>query len=104
MFATVIAATAALKTDLSSVAGTATSTAAAGVQLVGIEGRAGTSLETTAGILDENIKNVGNSAVVTAAAGVQKVGISGNAAATLDATIAAATAPTNALAILAVNN
>lgn len=96
--ATVIAATAALKTDLSSVAGTATSTAAAGVQLVGIEGRAGTSLETTAGVLDENIKNVGNAVVVTSAAGVQKVGISGNAAATLDSTIGAATAPTNALA------
>lgn len=95
----VIVATTALKTDLSSVAGTATVVAVAGVQLVGIEGRAGTSLETTAGVLDGNIKNVGNSAVVTSAAGQLKVGITGNAAATLDSTIGAATAPTNALAI-----
>jgi hypothetical protein len=48
---TVIAATAALKTDLSSVAGTATSTAASGTQKVGITGSA-------AGVLD---------AVITAA-------------------------------------
>jgi hypothetical protein len=43
--ATVIASTAALKTDLSSVAGTATSTATAGVQLVGIEGHAAATLD-----------------------------------------------------------
>jgi hypothetical protein len=94
--ATVIAATAALKTDLSSVAGTATSTAAAGVLLAGIEGRAGTSLETTAGVLDENVKNIGNSAVSTAAAGVQKVGVVGNAGAAVDAANNAA-APANVL-------
>jgi len=93
----VISGTTALKTDMSSVAGTATSTAASGVQLVGIEGRAGTSFETTAGVLDYNLKNINNSAVSTAATGVQKVGITGNAGATLDSTIGAATAPTNAL-------
>jgi hypothetical protein len=43
--ATVIAATAALKTDLSSVAGTATVTAAAGVQKVGITGNANATLD-----------------------------------------------------------
>jgi hypothetical protein len=42
---TVIAGTAALKTDLSSVAGTATVTAAAGVQKVGIVGNAGAVLD-----------------------------------------------------------
>lgn len=64
-----------LNGDLTKIGGSAVVTAAAGVQLVGIEGRAGTSLETTAGVLDENIKNVGNSAVATAAAGIQKVGL-----------------------------
>lgn len=43
--ATVIAATAALKTDLSSVAGTATSTAAAGVAKVGVVGNAGAAVD-----------------------------------------------------------
>jgi len=93
----VIVGTTALKTDLSSVAGTAAATAAAGVQKVGVVGGAGTSLETTAGVLDENIKNVGNSAVATAAAGVQKVGIVGNGGATVDSTAAAGAAPTNAV-------
>jgi hypothetical protein len=101
--AAVIAATTALKGDLSSVVGIACSTAAAGVQLVGIEGRAGTSLETTAGVLDHNTKNIGNAAVSTAASGVQKVGISGSTAAALDAVITAATAPANAVATLSVN-
>jgi len=81
---------------------TAATAATAGVQLVGIEGRAGTSMETTAGVLDANIKNVGNAAVVTSAAGQLKVGITGNAGATLDSTIGAATAPTNALTTAAV--
>jgi hypothetical protein len=91
----VIAGTTALKTDMSSVAGTATSTAAAGVQLVGIEGRAGTSFETTAGVLDHNLKNVGNSAVSTAATGVQKVGVVGNAGGVVDGVVTAATSPAN---------
>jgi hypothetical protein len=43
--AAVIAATAALKTDLSSVAGTATSTAAAGVLKVGVVGNAGAAVD-----------------------------------------------------------
>jgi hypothetical protein len=43
----VIAATTALKTDLSSVAGTATSTAAAGIQKVGIVGNTGATFDTT---------------------------------------------------------
>jgi hypothetical protein len=54
---------------------TVCATAASGVQKVGIVGGAGTSLETTAGVLDHNLKNVGNSAVVTAATGVQMVGL-----------------------------
>jgi hypothetical protein len=91
----VIAGTAALKTDMSSIAGTATSTAAAGVQLVGIEGRAGTSLETTAGVLDYNLKNVNNAAVSTAASGVQKVGVVGNAGGVFDAAGTNVAAPAN---------
>jgi hypothetical protein len=83
--------------NVKQVGGTAVVTAAAGVQLVGIEGRAGTSLETTAGVLDENLKNVGNAAVVTAAAGVQKVGIVGNAGTAVDSTAAAGAAPNNAV-------
>lgn len=82
--------------DLTSIAGTSTATAASGVQLIGVEGRAGTSLETTAGVLDHNLKNVGNSAVSTAATGVQKVGVVGNAGAAVDAA-AGATAPSNAV-------
>jgi hypothetical protein len=91
-----------VNSDTTSIAGTAVAAASAGVQKVGIAGGAGTSLETTAGVLDHNLKNVGNSAVVAASAGVQKVGISGAAGATLDSTIGAATAPTNALATSAV--
>lgn len=91
----VIAGTTALKTDLSSVAGTATGTAAAGVQKVGIVGATGTALDSTAGVLDENIKNVGGNAVATAAAGVIKAGIVGNTGATVDSTVGAGTAPTN---------
>lgn len=53
---------------------------------------------------NENISQVGGSAVSTAATGVIKTGISGSAAATLDAVITVATAPTNGLAVLAVNN
>ena len=45
----VIAATTALKTDMSSVAGTATVTAAAGVQKVGIVGNTGATLDSTIG-------------------------------------------------------
>jgi hypothetical protein len=83
--AAVISGTAALKTDMSSVAGSATATATTGVQLVGIEGRAGTSLETTAGVLDGNLKNIGNTAVVTAGvAGLLAVG--GNVANAVAAT------------------
>lgn len=78
--ASVIVATNALKTDLSSVAGSATATATTGVQLVGIEGRAGTSLETTAGVLDYNLKNVNNVAVNigtgAASTGTQRVAVS----------------------------
>ena len=93
-----------LHTDLTQVAGNSVATATTGVQLVGIEGRAGTSFETTAGVLDNNLKNVGNNAVVTAANGVQKVGITGSAAGVLDGVITAATAPANGLATLGVFN
>lgn len=84
--------------NVAQVAGATTSTAASGVQLVGVEGRAGTSFETTAGVLDHNLKNVSNAAVATAASGVQKVGIVGNAGAAVDAVLGAAV-PANALAM-----
>lgn len=70
--------------NVAQIGGSAVSTATTGVQLVGIEGRAGTSLETTAGVLDYNFKNIGNSAVSTVASGVQKVGITGNTGAAVD--------------------
>jgi hypothetical protein len=82
--------------NVAQVAGSSTATATTGVQLVGIEGRAGTSLESTAGVIDHNLKNVGNSAVATAASGVQKVGIVGNAGAAIDAATGAAP-PANAI-------
>lgn len=56
-----------------------TTTGVAGQPKVGIVGSTGTSFETTAGVLDENIKNVGNAAVTTVAAGTQKVGIADSA-------------------------
>lgn len=89
----VIAATTALKTDLSSVAGTATVTAAAGVQKVGIVGGAGTSLESSAGTIDVNIKNIGNSA----SQGGGAIGIVSSGGATIDAATIAAIAPTRTL-------
>jgi hypothetical protein len=49
--------------------------------------RAGTSLETTAGVLDHNLKNVGNSVVVSAAAGIQMVGISDSAGIALSSVV-----------------
>lgn len=66
--------------NLAQVAGATTSTSASGVQKVGVVGGAGTSLETTAGVLDHNLKNVGNAAVTTLAAGEQKVAVEGLAA------------------------
>jgi hypothetical protein len=66
--------------NLTQVASNAVATAATGVQKVGIVGGAGTSLETTAGVIDHNLKNVGNSAVTTLAAGEQKVAVEGLAA------------------------
>jgi hypothetical protein len=48
--------------------------------------------------MDNNLLSIKGSVVVAAAAGVQQVGITGNTAATLDSSIAAATAPTNAVA------
>jgi hypothetical protein len=82
--------------------GTTVATAAtAGVQLVGIEGRAGTSLETTAGVIDHNLKNVGNTAVVTAGiAGVQKVGVIGGSGQAIDAAASIGTAPVNGVLTL----
>src|SRR5271157_4173956 len=115
----VIATTTALKTDLSSVAGTATVTAAAGVQKVGIAGATGATVDAastqnvatpTNGILILGEFNTtpttittGNSSPLqlTAAGGV-RVAITGSASATLDAVITAATAPANALATLSV--
>jgi hypothetical protein len=78
--------------------GSAYSTAATGVQKVGVVGGAGTSLESSAGVLDHNLKNVGNSAVSTAATGVQKVGVVGNAGSAVDAS-AGGTAATNSVAV-----
>jgi hypothetical protein len=80
------------------VAGSATSTAATGVQKVGIVGSTGTALDgTAAGILDQNLKDIGGSAASTAASGVLKVGIVGNAGAAFDVTQGGATAATNAI-------
>jgi hypothetical protein len=66
--------------NVAQIAGTNTVTAAAGVQKVGIVGGAGTSLETTAGVIDENFKNIGNAAVSVnkgvAGTGVQRVVVS----------------------------
>lgn len=73
--------------NLAQVAGATVSTAASGIQKVGVTGATGTVLDgTTAGVLDENIKNVGGSVVVTVASGVQKVGIVGSTGVTLDST------------------
>jgi hypothetical protein len=72
--------------NVAQIAGTATVTAAAGVQKVGIVGGTNVSLETTAGVIDHNVKNIANAAVVTAAAGVQKVGIVGNTGTALETT------------------
>ncbi len=68
------------------IAGASTATAASGVQKVGVVGGTGTSLETTAGVLDHNVKNIGNAAVSTAASGVQKVGIVGSTGTAMDST------------------
>jgi len=51
-----------------------------------------------------NVVQVGSSAVSTAASGVIKVGIVGNAGATIDGTVAAGTAPTNAVVVGSVYN
>src|SRR5271157_75080 len=92
--AAVLATILALKTDQSSLAGTALGTP--------------TNFGTTPGAVISASVNaslfVGTTVAVAASAGVQKVGISGAAGATMDAVITAATAPANALAILSVNN
>ena len=92
------AATGNLRTDLEQVAGSAVSTAASGVQKVGVVGGTGTSLEATAGTLNVNQNLVANSAIATAAAGVQKVGVVGNTNAAIDGAIGAAP-PANALQV-----
>lgn len=51
-----------------------------------------------------NVAQIGASNVATAASGVQKVGIVGNAGATVDSTVAAGTAPTNAIVMGTVYN
>jgi hypothetical protein len=90
----VIAGTTALKTDMSSVAGTATSTAASGVQKVGIVGATGTALDSTAGVLDVNTKNMNGVAVTmgngVAGTGVQRVTIASDSTGTSIATQATA--------------
>lgn len=48
--------------------GATISTSASGVQKVGIVGSTGTALDSTAGVLDANLKNVGGNAVVTGGA------------------------------------
>jgi hypothetical protein len=83
-------------TAISIVGGNTVATAANGVQKIGIVGSTGTSFETTAGVLDNNLKNVNNSTVATAAAGVQKVGIVGNSGVAVDAATGAAP-PANAV-------
>lgn len=85
-------------TNVSQVGGSNVSTAATGVQKVGIVGSTGTAFDSTAGVMDSNVKNVGGSAVSTAATGVQKVGIVGNGGATVDSAANASTLPTNLVA------
>lgn len=87
------------------VAGSATSTAASGVQKVGIVGATGTALDgTAAGILDENVKDIAGSAASTAASGVLKVGIVGNAGSAMDVAQSGGTAATDALQVAGVYN
>jgi hypothetical protein len=87
------------KINLTAIVGTAAATAAAGVLKVGIVGGTNTSLETTAGVLDHNLKNVANAAVATAASGVQKVGIVGNTGAAVDFAGQNAAQPANSILI-----
>jgi hypothetical protein len=75
-------------TNISAVAGNAVLTQLVGALPVTIKGGSGFGLETSSGVLDENIKNIGNSAVVTAAAGIQKVGVVGATGTALDGTTA----------------
>lgn len=85
---TIGALTANQSVNVAQIAGSTTSTAATGVQKVGIVGNTGTAFESTAGILDHNLRNVANNAVATAATGVQKVGIVGSTGTALDGTTA----------------
>ncbi len=71
---------------LTQIAGNAVVSAAAGVQEVGIVGSTGTTFETTAGVIDHNVKNIANATVATAASGVQKVGIVGSTGTTFETT------------------
>jgi hypothetical protein len=75
--------------------GTAGSPAGGVVSVQGVSG--GT-------VLPENLTQIAGNAVATAASGVLKTGIVGNAGATLDATLAAGTAPTDGLGVLAQYN
>ncbi|SRR6266566_1023633 len=59
---------------LTQISGNVVVSAAPGVQQVGIVGGTGLSLETTAGVLDLNLKNIGNSPVVTGL-GISGLGI-----------------------------
>ena len=93
-----------LRSEVTKVAGTATATAAAGVQKVGTVGSAGAAYDAVAGaaapanVLFSSIAQIGATAASTAAAGVLKVGIVGNANGAIDGAIAAAP-PANALQI-----
>src|SRR5262252_5457590 len=92
------------RTDMTKVAGTATSTAAAGIQKVGVVGNAGAAFDAVAGaaapanVLFASVAQIGATAAATAAAGVLKVGIVGNANGAIDGAIAAAP-PANAIQI-----
>lgn len=83
---------------LTQISGNAVVSAAAGVQQVGIVGGTGVSLETTAGVLDLNLKNVGNNPVVTgtgvSGVGIPRVTVSSDSIPSVAAT--GATAPTSA--------
>lgn len=89
-----------VRTEMTKVAGTATSTAAAGIQKVGVVGNTGVALDAVAGaaappnVLFTSCAQIGATAIATAAAGIQKVGIVGNTGAACDA-VAGAAAPAN---------
>ena len=99
---TIGALTANQSVNVAQIAAATVSTAASGVQKVGVVGNAGAAVDAVAGaaapanVLFTSLAQIGATAASTAAAGVLKVGVVGNANAALDAANNAA-APANVL-------